>query len=62
MTRRRRVARAPLTGAGEPERYASAAFGFADEIDAAIAAIEQIPEAWPPTGRRGFTTGPANHG
>lgn len=29
------------------ERSASAAAGFADEIDAAIAAIEQHPDAWP---------------
>lgn len=29
------------------ERSASAASGFADEIDAAIAAIEQSPNAWP---------------
>ena len=29
------------------ERSASAAAGFADEIDAAIAAIEQNPDAWP---------------
>ncbi len=29
------------------ERSASAAAGFADELDAAIAAIEQFPEAWP---------------
>jgi plasmid stabilization system protein ParE len=30
------------------ERSSSAAVGFADEVDAAIAAIEQTPEAWPP--------------
>ena len=30
------------------ERSSSAATGFADEIDTAIAAIEQNPEAWPP--------------
>lgn len=30
------------------ERSGSAAAGFADEIDAAIAAIEQNPNAWPP--------------
>ena len=30
------------------ERSSSAATGFADEIDMAIAAIEQNPEAWPP--------------
>jgi len=29
------------------DRSGSAATGFADEIDAAIAAIEQNPEAWP---------------
>jgi plasmid stabilization system protein ParE len=29
------------------ERSSSAALGFADEIDAAIAAIEANPEAWP---------------
>jgi plasmid stabilization system protein ParE len=29
------------------ERSSSAAIGFADEIDAAIAAIEQNPETWP---------------
>jgi plasmid stabilization system protein ParE len=29
------------------ERSSNAASGFADEIDAAIAAIEQNPEAWP---------------
>ena len=29
------------------ERSSSAATGFADEIDAAIAAIQQNPEAWP---------------
>jgi plasmid stabilization system protein ParE len=29
------------------ERSASAADGFTDEIDAAIAAIEQNPNAWP---------------
>jgi plasmid stabilization system protein ParE len=29
------------------ERSSTAASGFADEIDAAIAAIEQNPEAWP---------------
>jgi plasmid stabilization system protein ParE len=29
------------------ERSASAADGFADEIDAAMAAIEQNPNAWP---------------
>ena len=30
------------------ERSSFAANGFADEIDAAIAAIEQNPGAWPP--------------
>jgi plasmid stabilization system protein ParE len=30
------------------ERSGSAASGFADEIDAAIAAIESTPDAWPP--------------
>jgi plasmid stabilization system protein ParE len=30
------------------ERSSTAASGFADEIDTAIAAIEQNPEAWPP--------------
>ncbi|MEQ1574373.1 MAG: type II toxin-antitoxin system RelE/ParE family toxin [Vicinamibacterales bacterium] len=29
-------------------RSSAAANGFADEIDRAIAAIEQNPEAWPP--------------
>ena len=29
------------------ERSSSAATGFADEIDIAIAAIEQNPDAWP---------------
>ena len=29
------------------DRSSSAAAGFADEIDSAIAAIEQNPEAWP---------------
>jgi len=29
------------------QRSITAASGFADEIDAAIAAIEQSPEAWP---------------
>jgi len=29
------------------ERSSTAASGFADEIDAAIAAIERNPEAWP---------------
>jgi plasmid stabilization system protein ParE len=29
------------------ERSSSAATGFAEEVDAAIAAIEQNPEAWP---------------
>ena len=29
------------------ERSAVAALGFSDEIDAAISAIEQFPEAWP---------------
>ena len=30
------------------QRSLSAAAGFADEIDAAVAAIDQSPEAWPP--------------
>lgn len=29
------------------ERSSSAAFGFADEIDAAVAAIQQHPDTWP---------------
>jgi hypothetical protein len=30
------------------ERSSSAATGFADEVDAAVAAIEPNPDAWPP--------------
>jgi plasmid stabilization system protein ParE len=30
------------------ERSSTAATGFAEEVDAAMAAIEQNPEAWPP--------------
>jgi len=43
------------------ERSNFAATGFADEIDSAIAAIEQNPEAWPSIASRkpGFSSWPS---
>jgi plasmid stabilization system protein ParE len=41
------IAEAEAAARWYAERSSSAASAFADEIDAAIAAIERTPDAWP---------------